>query len=152
MVLKKRYESLADTLNHILIQAKESVNYCRDLIPEFITTPEQLFYFLKTIVIYKNDPKGVELLQTAQTLFENNYHGIPGMGDCDCFTILSLACFKALNFKKYGIILVGKSSKIPTHIYCFVVYQKKPYIFDLTNDLFNYERPYKYKQVLGIKF
>ena len=146
MKLKKKYIDINDTLKGIKIQILDSVNYTRENIPRF-ENPEQAFEWCKQNTSYKNDPKNIELLQSVQTLFENNYHSIPGAGDCDCYSILCGAiCI--VNKWKFDIVLVGRDSRSPVHIYNLIYFKGDPYIFDLTNPKFNYERPYPLIQEL----
>jgi hypothetical protein len=150
MKKKIKYKSLAHTLKGLQSQTIESVPFCRKWLPSYIDNPEQLFYYLKTKTIYKHDPKGIELLQTAQTLINSNWHGVAGMGDCDCFTIISLACLHVIGVNNLYVVLVGNNSKYPSHIYCAFGNLKQPTNFDLTNSVYGYERPYKFKQLLPI--
>lgn len=111
--------------------------------------PAEVFDFLKSEVVYKHDPPGVELLQSMPTLFsEDNVHGIYGAGDCDCFTTASLAslCVKGYN-SGLGIYLVGRSKDAPVHIYAAI--HSIP--FDLTNNKLGQERHYPYKQFLPVR-
>ena len=149
MVLEKPYKDLADTLNNLKIQVQDSMPYIGKYIPSDISTPEQLFYFLRSKVKYKKDPHNVELLQTVQTLMDRD-----GKGDCDCFTILTLAACTYLGFYSeehpLQIALVGKSKKVPSHIYTLVWDEdKNKYcVFDLTNPYYCMERSYPYRQLI----
>jgi hypothetical protein len=147
--MKKKYiyKSLADTLIQLKKQAIESIPYCYDLTAN-IDNPEQLFEYLKTIITYKRDPPGIELLQTAKTLIENNWHGQSGYGDCDCFSILSLACLYCIGENNLFTIVAGQSDKSPSHIYTGFLKHGTFYDFDLTTDYFNVSRPYKYRKIL----
>lgn len=147
MVSDQRLTDINQVLEAIRTQIIDSVQYCFDNFSDF-SSPEQLFNHLKTITTFEHDPTRVELIQTAKTLFENNVHGIPGAGDCDCFTVLAIACFIANGWSDFGIILAGRSKKYPSHIYTYV----NGNIFDLTNAFINEERIYPLKQVLPIKF
>jgi len=150
MKLKKEYIDINDTLHHIKVQTIDSINFANIVCPDF-EHPEDLFYWLKENTTYKNDPRDIELLQTMQTLFNKNYHGIPGAGDCDCFTITAGACFIRCGWN-YDIVLVGRDKRNPVHIYTLVYFKNKPYVFDLTNPKFNTERPYKYIQEIPVNW
>lgn len=144
------YESLKHTLQSLKVQVEDSLPYIADYIPSDIQTPSELFYYLKRITTYKKDPKGRELLQCVRTLMENNRYGKSGEGDCDCFTILVLTACEYLGFKPQQVVLVGRSKKVPTHIYS-LVYDKsknKMCAMDLTNPYYCMERSYPYKQTL----
>lgn len=119
-------------------------------------TPEQIFYRLKSMVVYQNDPEGNELLQQTATLLNlngNNYHGIDGAGDCDCFTITALAVLRCAGYKNLFITLAGYGfSTPPVHIFAnvYMANKNKIYTFDLTQDNFNTSRHYPYFQRLPI--
>ncbi len=132
------------------MQVSESIAYCQEFFANF-DNPEQLFNQLKLLTTYKNDPKGVELLQSVETLFDNNFWGSPGHGDCDCFTILTLACCYANNWNDNYIILKGRSKKAPVHIYSACKFQGKLYTMDLTNTFVNIERDYPLTQKIKLK-
>lgn len=142
------YKSLIHTLRSLKNQSLEGVNYMRKHLPSYLSEPSDLFYYLKDRVIYKHDPKGIELIHTPQTLFEDNYHNKPGAGDCDDFSMLSIAALKAMGIPEAQIkvCLTGRNKNVPRHIYLNV----KGTPFDLTNDLYGEERPYPYKQEIPL--
>ena len=139
------YTNLTDTIAAILLQVKRSVKYCKENFGYFKgQTDEEIFYALKTLVNYKKDPKGDELLQKVETLAKNDFRG-----DCDCFSILTLSIFLSLGTPKKDLasVLVGKTKKFPSHIYCLV----NGKVFDLTNAYFNQERKsYNFRQYLPL--
>ncbi len=145
------YQNLNHALKLFRGQVMEGVPYAQENLPRF-TSPEQIFNWLKLRTTYKNDPKGTELFQTLPTLLDDNYHGLTGSGDCDCFTIAALSVLLANGFTDCGIVLVGRKSWQPVHIYAYVVDDSglKKYL-DLTNRVYNYERPYPYKQHIKFK-
>jgi len=149
-VKKMRYKDLNHALRLLRGQVMEGVPYAKENLPEF-NDPEKLYNYLKLRTRYKNDPKGVELFQTLPTLLDNNFHGVTGAGDCDCFTIAALSVLLANGFTNCGIVLAGRNPFTPAHIYAYVIDEKgeKKYL-DLTNKVYNYERFYPYKQ--EIKF
>jgi len=153
MKKKVKYIDINDTLRHIKIQIIDSIPYAKEFCPKF-GNPEQLFYFLKKNTVYKNDPPNIELLQTLQTLMEENFHGKPGAGDCDCFTIATIACLYVNGWKNNVFIdLVGRSKLYPVHIYTDIVYKGDRKVLDLTNKYYNEERQnYKYRQRLPVNF
>jgi len=130
-------------------QVIDSLEFCVNEMPRF-DDPEQMFKALKNMVTYKNDPPGTELLQSVPTLFKNNYWGIPGAGDCDCFSILVLSMCVANGWNKQEIILAGRSKLMPVHIWTVVYFEGKRYAMDLTNAYCNIERDYKFIQVLPV--
>ena len=116
-------------------------------------TPEQLFNWLKPFLRYTPDPPRTELLQSFPTLIKNNFYGIPGAGDCDCYSIAMLAACACQNWKgaKLYIKLVGRNKFCPVHIYTGVEINGKEYNLDLTNKLPLTERNYPYKQKIYLK-
>ncbi len=146
MKYKIKYRSLEQTLKALQNQARESIPYSYEL-TDGIRNPEDLFYYLKTLVTYKSDPPGIELIHSVPSLFEDNFHKVPGAGDCDCFTVLSLACLHCLTVQPY-VVLAGNQKEHPTHIYTSGLWKKKYFTFDLTQNWFNQERQYKFRQIL----
>ena len=147
MILSERYTTLNRALQLMREQIIESTIYV-DKNFRKLNTPEDIFNFLKIRTTYKKDPKGVELFQSTKTLFENNYWGIEGCGDCDCFSITALAFLLANGFRDCGIVLVGRNPSTPVHIYVYCVVDENIEYLDLTNNYFNFERPYKFKQLI----
>jgi hypothetical protein len=143
------YTDINATMRGIRTQVIDSLEYCANEMPRF-DNPEQMFKALKNMVTYKNDPKGTELLQTVPTLFENNYWGIRGAGDCDCFSILVLAMCCAHGWNDQEIILAGRNKLLPVHIWTVVYFEGRRYSMDLTNAYINVERKYKFIQVLPV--
>jgi len=142
------YKSLEDVLFQIVKTARKGSNYMARKIPSYIGDAEQLFYYLSSITTYRDDPPNTELLQSPKSLFENNYWGLPGTGDCDCFTILLISSLLGMGASRddIAIVLAGDTRKTPKHIY--ITYQNIP--MDLTNTYFNYERNYGYLQHIPI--
>lgn len=144
------YTDINATMRGIRTQVIDSINFYLEEMPIF-DDPEQMFNNLKNYVIYKNDPDGIELLQSAETLLtKNNYWGVPGMGDCDCFSILVLTACICHKWNKQRIVLAGRSKIAPVHIWTEVYYKGKWYSMDLTQKLFNTTRPYKFIQYLYV--
>jgi len=148
MILKTKYKDLDHTLKALRQQIIDSLNYCHSK-NFYFRSPREMYYFFLPQIQYKNDPAGIELLQTAQTLFENNYHNIPGAGDCDCFTCLVCAV-AALNNWKQRIVLCGNTKKGAVHIFSQIYFDGNWQTCDLTARLFNTHKKYKYYQFLDI--
>jgi len=104
---------------------------------------------LKDNLTYKNDPPGIELLQSFPSLMNDNYWGVPGAGDCDCFTIAALACAAARNIPARAVI-VGNNSEAPSHIYAQMWDGSRWIDFDLVSSDYGVTKPYKYKQTLKL--
>jgi len=145
MVVDVPYQSLPHTLKALKVQVLDSLAFARDFVPEDLQTPHQIFKWLKPQLTFQNDPKNVEFLQSFQTLMKNG-----GRGDCDCFTIAGLSSCLVNDINPLWVALAGDSHLVPTHIY-FEVYDRskdKICAFDLTNRIYNFQRPYKFKQRL----
>lgn len=147
MIWVEPYVDLTYTLQSLKIQIIDSLDFASTFIPNDINTPEQLFDFLKSQVRYKKDPQGIEYIQTLQTLIKNG-----GRGDCDCFTVASIASLFVCGFKPLYVTIVGNNSVSPSHIYAEVYdpTELKIMPFDLTNPHYGMERSYKFKQRLKI--
>jgi len=146
-VLITPYTDINATMRGIRRQVCDSLNFCASDLPVY-DNPEQMFNNLKTMITYKNDPEGVELLQSVPTLLTSNYWGRSGYGDCDCFSILALSMFCVHHWDKKRIVLAGRSKLAPSHIWVMVNYKGKWYDFDLTQPYFNTRRKYKFIQYL----
>jgi len=142
------YKNIKHTVSMMQRQISESLDYAAGFVPRD-TDPKELFWILRQNTVYKNDPPGVELLQSMHSLFEDNYWGIPGAGDCDCFTITATACAVVSEIPT-RIILVGNSPSAPSHVYNEVLDRNKWRPFDLVNEYYEQTRPYKYKKVIQV--
>jgi len=81
MIEKRKYKDISDTMRAIKTQIRDSLPFACKNVPQF-SKPSELWHWLKDRIEFKNDPPNTELLQTMQTLFKNNFHGSPGLGDC----------------------------------------------------------------------
>jgi hypothetical protein len=86
-----------------------------------------------------------------QTLFENNYYGKPGYGDCDCFTIAYTAACLAQNIP-ICIVLAGRKKNQFVHIFNYVKFMGSWVPADLTQPIFDNERHYPYKKYLLVEY
>lgn len=143
------YTDINATMKGIHRQVVDSCGYYCERMP-FYDNPEQMYNNLLTMVVYKNDPPNIELLQSVPTLMEKNYWGIPGAGDCDCFSILVLTACICHKWMKQRIVLAGRSKIAPVHIWTEVFFNGKWHAMDLTQKAFNTTRPYKFKQYLYV--
>jgi hypothetical protein len=148
-VLRIPYTNINATMEGIRTQVLDSLFYCKNEMPRF-KDPESMFNNLRQMITYKNDPPGVELLQTVGTLFNDNYHGIPGAGDCDCFSILVLSMCAVHGWNDQRIILAGRTKLAPVHIWTQVKFNGVWYDMDLTQTYFNTSRKYKYIQKMNV--
>jgi len=140
------YRDLNHALKLLRLQIIEGIPYAQSNCPQF-KTPLDAFNWLKMRTKYKNDPNNTELFQTLPTLLEDNFHGITGHGDCDCFTIAILTILAANNFNNIGIVLVGRNRFTPVHIYAYYKDEKgEKHFLDLTNKYYNQTRRYTYFQ------
>ncbi len=149
MVLREKYTNINRVLECLIYQVNESIDYCREQFPTF-NSPDKMFNFLKLLVTYHNDPKGVELIQTVPTLLDHNYWGIKGAGDCDCFTVLTFAACYANDWNNNQIVLKGRSKKAPVHIYSSTIVDGEKYNLDLTNSYINQQREYPLTQIIDL--
>ena len=147
-ISREKYKNINHTLKGLRTQIIDSLDFCADN-NFYFQDPREMYYNILPLIKYKNDPPGIELIQTAQTLLANNYHGTPGAGDCDCFTVLTCA-IGCLNNWKQRIVLCGKTKSGPVHIFSQVFWQGKWYTLDLTARLFNTHKKYKFYQYLDI--
>ena len=155
MKLDIEYVDLEHCLRHLKRQVQDSMPYVHKFVPNTIRDPEELYYYLRSKVFYKKDPVeiidgkkvDVEYIQTVQTLLGKN----KGEGDCDCFTVLTLASCAYLDFWPMYVNLVGNGTISPTHIYSSVFDQDQGKVcaMDLTNTEYDFERSYKYRQRLN---
>lgn len=143
------YTDINATMKGIRTQVIDSIDYYFENLPIF-SDPEEMFNNLKSMVVYKNDPPGVELLQSVPTLFDNNFWGIRGAGDCDCFSILILTACVCHHWNKQRIVLAGRSKLAPVHIWTEVKVGKEWIAMDLTQSFYNTKRDYKYIQYLYV--
>ena len=133
----------------IRTQVIDSIPYCYNNLPEF-ENPRQLFKYLKERTRFKHDKPNEETLQTAQTLFDNNVHGLSGAGDCDCFTITAVACCKVEKIP-VRIVVVGNTPKNPTHVYCEVLDNGRWTAFDLCSPFYGDTKKYRYLSIIKVK-
>lgn len=143
------YKDINQTMQGIRTQVIDSLEYCVNEMPRF-SDPAEMWRILKQMIVYKHDPPGIELLQSVPTLFENNYWGIVGAGDCDCFSILVLAMCTANGWNDQQIVLAGRSKQAPVHIWTRVKFNDQWFDMDLTQPAFNYPRSYKFVQYLNV--
>jgi hypothetical protein len=147
-VLKIPYQDINETLKGLHIQVVDSLDWCAYNLPDY-KNPRQMYYDLLPRIKYKNDPPGVELIQSVPTLFENNYWGVSGMGDCDCFSVLTLAVGCVHKWKQ-RVVLCGRSHDAPVHIFSQVYWEGKWRTLDLTARLYDTHRHYPLKQFLEV--
>jgi len=142
------YKDINDTLGALVFQIKRGLPFARTHSNLKGLTAEEIFYRFKDLVKYKKDPPKNELLQSCRTFVTGKYYGEPFTGDCDCFTIFTLTMLLANGFpaNKLAVVLVGKSTKFPSHIYS----QVNGKAFDLTQDFFNSERNYTFRQIIPL--
>jgi hypothetical protein len=151
-VVKRQYKDINDTLKSIKIQIIDGLDFALNECPQF-KNPEQLYNWLLARCTYENDPKDVELLQCLPTLLtEDNEHGIPGAGDCDCFSIALVTLLVAQGWDNINIVLAGRSKKCPVHIWVEIKWRGKNQTLDLTNRKFNKERYYPLTQKIPVQW
>jgi len=153
MVSREKYTDINRVCQVIRLQIIDSIPYAYENCPQF-DNPGQLFKWLRNNTRYKSDPEGYEFIQSMPTLFSNFKHktgkvyGV-GQGDCDCFTVTSIACMYVQGedwIKNFGFVLAGRSKKAPVHIYSYINYDGKYHIFDLTQPVIGKVNPYPITQ------
>ena len=140
------HPGLYKALQYLKLQVIDSLPDVDTYFPYSISSPFDYWLIAKDLVTYKNDPKGIETFKSLATLAEENF-----LGDCDCFTIMTLAVLEIKTDWPQIVVLAGKGPKHPTHIYSGVNWKGNFISLDLTNPMFNFERNYKYKQYLDFK-
>jgi len=149
ITLKQPYTDINEVLYWLVEQAKAGIPYCKDTFPKF-DDPVQVYEYFKHRVTFVQDPGGIELLQHPYTLFENNFHGRSGAGDCDCFVILLLSVLWANSINNNYILLYGNSKRNPSHISLACDFEGQMMYLDLTESRFDTERIYKYRQMVKV--
>lgn len=133
------YNDLAQVKRLINLKIAESMPFAANFVPSYIQSAQDCFMWLKTKTVYQLDPPNFELLQSFQSLIHDNYHGIPGAGDCDCLTIAGAATLatrkKAIPYK----VVYSGNGKNPTHVFLYA--DGVP--FDLTHNRMGEVSPYK---------
>lgn len=138
---KGKHPGLHEVCFWILEQGKISVPYCRAEWGQN-NTINDIWRIVKNNTQYKHDATGIEQIQSVYTLLNDNIHGIPGAGDCDCFSVFFIALLLANNFNPDDIYiyLQGNSRRAPSH----VLVRYKNYYLDGTETHFNSLRNYKF--------
>lgn len=128
-------------------QVNDSIAYAREWC--LYDNARDIYRQLKAHVTYKNDPPGIELLQSLPTLLDDNYWGSPGLGDCDCFTIAFTSCCIAKGVP-IKIVLAGRKNNEYVHIYNLAKMNGAWFDADLTEPGFNQRRDYKFLKIVGV--
>jgi len=153
MIADVKYKNLDQVMRGLYKQIADSYQYCADNFPKF-ENPVEMWRYVKPLLTFRHDPtegdlnhqtgqvydEETELLQTAQTLFDNNIHGESGYGDCDCFSALAIAIFHTQGWNNCDIVLAGRNKKEAVHIYTYVTFEGETYCIDFTQPRFNSER------------
>jgi hypothetical protein len=151
MIALMPYKNLSHALRLMRKQIIEGIPYAQNRFAG-LSSPEQVWNALKPLTKFKSDPVDRELFQSLPTLLENNEHGTPGRGDCDCFTIAVLSVLLANGLTDCGIVLAGRSRFQAVHIWAYCDYKGKRYDLDLTQKIFNTTRRNKYPFTQSIPF
>lgn len=150
MKLKRKYKDLNDTLRAFKIQVKDSLDFADQYLPNRNLTPAEIYKILKKDFVYVSDPPGVELIQSMGTMFSYlNPHNVYGAGDCDCASVAASACLLVCGYP-VDIVLTGRNDFQAVHIYCRTGYTVPAIPFDLTENQYNKERYYPYRQYLPL--
>jgi len=129
-------------IHYLKLQIFDSVKQLEKDFPRgSFKNAKEIWEEFKPRLRYENDPANAELFQCYETLFYRNYHGRPGSGDCDCFSILSAAAAISSGLP-YKIVLASRYREAPIHIYTEV----QKCVIDFTRNEFNSKRFYPYIQ------
>lgn len=141
------HPGLNQVLKYIVLQAEISIPYCVDRWGTNNSLTD-IWQIGKANLVYKNDADKIEQIQSVPTLFLDNIHKIPGAGDCDCFTVFTIAMLKANNFdsQKISIYLQGQSKSQPSH----VLTDYDGIKLDFTQPIIDDVRKYKYYDIIKI--
>lgn len=155
MELREKYTDINRTVFLLREQVIDSIPTAVEVCPR-ARNPEQLFKWLRLNTSYKDDPPGYEHIQSMETLLTpfthrtGVYYG-PGQGDCDCFTVTTLACLYVHDWpEEFGFYLLGRSKKAPVHIYSYVVWEGQELIMDLTRPYIDDAKDYPLKQKIPL--
>ena len=140
---REPYKSLNRTLELIVQQIRVSQAFAELWLPAGIESPAELFHLLKPSLTYKADPPGVELIQSFRSLMLDNYWGIPGAGDCDCFSVAAGASAAVLGYDCQ--LIVAGNGRQPTHVYNLI----EGKAFDLTENVILAERNYRKREIVN---
>lgn len=149
----EKYTTLRRVLELMKLQVADSLQYATDHSPT-LTTPKEVWDWLKPQLHFEDDEKGFEDLKSMETLMERD----KGYGDCDCFVVTTLAVLIVNNFSDIAIVMVGATKTAPTHIYSQVTFNGQRIILDFTNPKYNMERTsgrrgrYKYRQIVPVRW
>lgn len=140
------FKGTYQTLKAMNSQARGGVKFCAHHFGS--QTPLELFSHLKRVTTYTADPENIELVHGPRSLFQDNYHGKPGAGDCDDLATLARACFLAQGLKNYFVI-GGDSPEGWGHVWNAVHVGNGLYKpFDLVHDRYGCVFPFKYVRVV----
>lgn len=149
--LKKKYVDINDTLRHIRLQVRDGQQWVNENVP-FFKSPVDMYHWMRVRTTYENDPHDTELIHNADSLFNDNFHGKPGHGDCDDFAMLTLSVAQKQKWKyPLWIKLAGRNREYPVHIWAGYDIDGKEFPMDLTERKPGDERKYKYIQKIYFK-
>ena len=149
---REKYKDLNTTLFWLVQQALESIDYCSE---RWGTNNdlEKIWTIGKFNLRYHKDKKGVEQIQSVGTLMENNIHGKTGSGDCDCFTVFTIAMMLANRYDPNDIYIVLQGREKNRAVHIFTAYKKgnREFLYlDFTEPHFNTKRKYNYIEFVPI--
>ena len=146
------YLGAEQTLKYMKIQVIDSIPYVKYKFPR-LRTAKDIYNYCKGLVRFREDPPGSEFVMKVQSLFNPkiNPHGFSGAGDCDDFTVLSLACLFANGFRDNFVVIAGRTKSAPVHVYAATKVNGKFIPIDLTNSEMIERGGYKYRQILPIR-
>lgn len=100
---------------------------------------EELWHFVKEKIKYREDPDGVQWIQTPAYLWH-----LTRTGDCKSFTVFITSILHHLGVPYIVRFVSYDRSKVPSHVYPIAFINKRPVIMDAVFTAFDLEKPYRY--------
>lgn len=142
-IIKKRGNT-NDIIQAVLEADKTAYIDTKEFSKQFERSPEglkKLWEFVKYKIKYKEDPKGVQWIQSPARLYSSK------IGDCKSKTIFVNSILKNLSIPyKIRFISQKQGSRTPTHVYTVANLNGQEIVIDTVYKYFNKEPKHTYKQ------
>jgi len=142
-IIKKRGNT-NDIIQAVLEADKTAYIDTKELSKQFERSPEglkKLWEYVKYKIKYKEDPKGVQWIQSPARLYASK------IGDCKSKTIFVNSILKNLSIPyKIRFISQKQGSSTPTHVYTIANLDGQEIVIDTVYKYFNKEPKHTYKQ------
>jgi hypothetical protein len=116
---------------------QDTGDFAREFTPDF-SGMEELWHFVKENIRYREDPDGVQWIQTPAYLWHHTRRG-----DCKSFTVFIASVLHHLGIPYLIRFVSYDRSKVPSHVYPIAFIQNSPVIMDAVYIDFNLEKPYR---------